>query len=240
MCRWPQRTPTPLYSMHAGRSFIGSISGLPVFTKVPPSLATPVQGTTFQVTCQAGGYPLPAVTWTRAAMPLPAGKTTINEGTLTISYLSPADNGFYDCVATNIMGTKKKRLNLAVQVHRSGLYWRHRLTLYIPDSMKGCFGHWAFGRMELTAMNCLSVHHTIAFQCAIIQCPKQESGTLRLNVHFSNANRLIQLAILVKHQKRVLKHYEGQFFESQTLPLRELYGYTEIYRRVIYSKTALF
>ena len=25
-----------------------------------------------------------------------------------------------------------------------------------------------------------------------------------------------------------------------TLPLRELYGYTEIYRRVIYSKTALF
>ena len=89
-------------------------------------------------------------------------------------------------------------------------------------------------------MNCLSVHQTIAFQCAIKQCPKQESGTLRLNVHFSNANRLIQLAILVKHQKRVLKHYEGQFFESQTLPLRELYGYTEIYRRVIYSKTAFF
>ena len=130
MCRWSLRTPTPLYSMHAGRSCIGSISGLPVFTKVPPSLATPVQGTTFQVTCQAGGYPLPAVTWTRAAMPLPAGKTTLNQGTLTIKNLSPADNGFYDCVATNIMGTKKRRINLAVQV-RSGLYSRHRLTLYI-------------------------------------------------------------------------------------------------------------
>ena len=89
-------------------------------------------------------------------------------------------------------------------------------------------------------MNCLSVHQTIAFQCAIIQCPKQESGTLRLNVHFSNANRLIQLAILVKHQKRVLKHYEGQFFESQTLPLRELYGYTEIYRRMNFCLCCLF
>ena len=108
--------------MHAGRSCIGSISGLPVFTKVPPSLSTPVQGTTFQVTCQADGYPRPTVTWTRVGMPLPAGKTSINQGTLTISNLSPADNGFYDCVATNIMGTKKKRLNLAVQVHRSGLY----------------------------------------------------------------------------------------------------------------------
>ena len=94
---------------------------------------------------------------------------------------------------------------------------------------------------ELTAMNCLSVHQTIAYQCATIQCSKQESGTLRLNFHFSHANLLnIQLAILVKHQIRVLNHYEGQFFESLTLPLRELYSYTEIYRRVIDSKTAFF
>ena len=39
---------------------------LPSFTKVPSSLATPVQGTTFQVTCQAEGYPRPAVNWIRA------------------------------------------------------------------------------------------------------------------------------------------------------------------------------
>ena len=179
-------------------------------------------------------------------MPLPAGKTSINQGTLTINNLSPADNGFYDCVATNIMGTKKKRINLAVQVHRSGLYWRHRLTLrllciyLLQWKVALAIGHWAFGRTELTATNCLSVHQTIASQCAVVQCPKQESGTLRLNVHFSDANHLIQLAILVKHQKRVLKHYEGQFFENQTLPLQELHGYTEIYRRVIYSKTAVF
>ena len=63
------------------------------------------------------------INWTRVGIPLPAGKTNINQGTLTINNLSPADNGFYDCVATsNVMGTKKKRINLAVQVHRSGLY----------------------------------------------------------------------------------------------------------------------
>ena len=90
-------------------------SGLPIFTKVPPLLAAPVQGTTFQVTCKAEGYPRPVVTWTRVGMPLPAGKTKINQGTLTINNLIPADNGLYDCVATNIMGTKKTRVNVAVQ-----------------------------------------------------------------------------------------------------------------------------
>ena len=47
-------------------------------------------------------------------MPLP-GKTKINQGTLTINNLIPADNGLYDCVATNIIGTKKTRVNVTVQ-----------------------------------------------------------------------------------------------------------------------------
>ena len=162
-------------------------------------------------------------------MPLPAGKTSISQGTLTINNLSPADNGFYDCVATSIMGRKKKRINLAVQVPRSGLYWRHLLTMHIPDLIKGCFGNWtlSFGRTELTATNCLSVHETIASQRAIIQCPKQESGTLRPVMQIF----LSSLRSWLRHQIRVLKNYERQFFESLTLPLRELYGYTEIYRR---------
>ena len=116
--------------------FFGSISGLPIFTKVPPSIATPVQGSTFQVTCQAEGYPRPEINWTRAAMPLHAGRTSINQGTFTINNLSPDDSGFYECVATNIMGTKKTRINVAVQVRRLGLYFRRRI--YVIQS-KGCF-----------------------------------------------------------------------------------------------------
>ena len=48
-------------------------------------------------------------------MPLPAGKIKINEGTLTIKNLSPADSGYYVCVAWNAMGTKKVRIDLVVQ-----------------------------------------------------------------------------------------------------------------------------
>ena len=98
-----------------------SILGLPIFTTVPPSLASPAQGTTFRVKCQAEGFPRPVITWSRSVLPLPAGRTEVNQGTLTIKNLSPADSGLYDCIATNIMGTKNKRTNVAVQ-RRSGLY----------------------------------------------------------------------------------------------------------------------
>ena len=104
-----------------------SILGLPIFTTVPPSLASPAQGTTFQAKCQAEGYPRPVITWSRSVLlPLPAGRTEVNQGTLTIKNLSPADSGLYDCIATNIMGTKKTRTNVVVQ-RRSGLYYRFSL-----------------------------------------------------------------------------------------------------------------
>ncbi|CAH3166290.1 unnamed protein product [Porites lobata] len=91
----------------AARNILGSseATSLPIFTKVPPALATPVQGTTFQVTCQAEGYPRPVVTWIRAVLPFPAGRTEVNRGTLTIKNLNPADNGLYECMATNSIGT---------------------------------------------------------------------------------------------------------------------------------------
>ena len=60
-------------------------SGLPVFTKVPPPLAAPVQRTTVQVTCQAEGFPRPTVNWNRVGMPLPAERVEVNQGRLTIN-----------------------------------------------------------------------------------------------------------------------------------------------------------
>ena len=100
-----------------------SILGLPIFTTVPPSLASPAQGTTYQAKCQAEGYPRPVITWSRSVLPLPAGRTEVNQGTLTIKNLSLADSGLYECIATNIMGTKKTRTNVVVQSRlRSGLH----------------------------------------------------------------------------------------------------------------------
>ena len=97
--------------------------GLPIFTSLPQSLITPKQRSTLQATCQADGFPKPVINWTRLVMPLPAGKTVVNGGVLTINNLSPADSGFYECSATNSMGTKKATMNVVVQQQPlKGLY----------------------------------------------------------------------------------------------------------------------
>ena len=110
--------------------------GLPILQTVPPSLASPAQGTTFQAKCQAEGYPRPLITWSRsAALPLPAGRTEVNQGTLTIKNLSLADSGLYECVATNSIGTKKTRINLAVQRRlRSGLNYRGLGSIFCDEA----------------------------------------------------------------------------------------------------------
>ena len=72
-----------------------------------------------QETCQAEGYPSPKLTWIRLVMPLPAGKTEVKEGKLTIRNLSPVDSGLYQCVATNSLGTKKATMTVVVT---TGLY----------------------------------------------------------------------------------------------------------------------
>ena len=54
-------------------------------------------------------------------MPLPAGRTEVNQGTLIIKNLIPADSGSYECIATNTMGTKKATINVAVQQLKQGM-----------------------------------------------------------------------------------------------------------------------
>lgn len=89
--------------------------GLPILISPPPSVTTPKEYSTLNETCQAKGFPRPSINWTRLGMPFPAGKTTINGGSLTINNLSPADGGVYECRATNSMGTTKTKMNVAVQ-----------------------------------------------------------------------------------------------------------------------------
>ena len=55
-------------------------------------------------------------------MPFSSGRTEVNHGTLTIKNLILADSGLYDCIATNAMGTKKTRINVAVQTKPCKLY----------------------------------------------------------------------------------------------------------------------
>ena len=54
-------------------------------------------------------------------MPLPAGRTEVNQGTIIIKNLIPADSGLYECIAANTMGTKKATINVAVQQLKQGM-----------------------------------------------------------------------------------------------------------------------
>ena len=56
--------------------------GLPIFISTPPSLVTPTELSTFRQTCQAVGFPLPVLRWTRSGMPMPVGKTEVKDGNL--------------------------------------------------------------------------------------------------------------------------------------------------------------
>ena len=97
------------------------LSGLPIFIEYPSSLATPVKRTTYQVVCQAEGFPRPVISWRRVGMSLPAGRTEVNQGTLIIKNLTPADSGLYECIATSTMGSKRARINVAVQEQKLGM-----------------------------------------------------------------------------------------------------------------------
>ncbi|XP_015751552.1 PREDICTED: uncharacterized protein LOC107331477 [Acropora digitifera] len=62
-------------------------------------------------------------------MPLPAGRTEVKGGNLTIRKVRLSDGGSYECAASNSMGTKKARISLAVQrnpVMKDCDCWRSR------------------------------------------------------------------------------------------------------------------
>lgn len=90
-------------------------TGLPIFTVVPPSLATPKERSTFQQACQAEGFPSPTISWRRSGLSLPTGKTVISNGSLVINNICPVDSGLYECEATNSLGSKKTSMNVVVQ-----------------------------------------------------------------------------------------------------------------------------
>lgn len=68
-------------------------------------------------------------------MPLPVGKTEANDGNLTIRNLSPADSGLYECMATNSMGTKKAKMNVAVQQLKGLEYFLRSLIIYFKGTI---------------------------------------------------------------------------------------------------------
>ena len=64
---------------------------------------------------------MPKLSWLRLGVPLPAGRTEVKGGNLTITKVRLSDGGSYECIASNSMGKKKARISLAVQRIPAGM-----------------------------------------------------------------------------------------------------------------------
>ncbi|NXF28299.1 NGCA protein, partial [Rhodinocichla rosea] len=98
----------------------------------PPRLVVPrdpqpthvaLRGETLVLECIAEGLPTPWVWWRRLNAPLPPGRAVLDNfnHTLRLLNVSEADDGDYECAASNGLGTARRSHRVTVQ--GTGIYW---------------------------------------------------------------------------------------------------------------------
>lgn len=99
-----------------------SLTGGPKLTKVPKRFLEIDQGAVASITCEALSYPPSVITWTRALVALPKGRSSVNNGVLTIQDFSTVDTGTYACTARNKLGSVTAIVALGINLRgRSGV-----------------------------------------------------------------------------------------------------------------------
>lgn len=82
---------------------------------MPDSFRLIEEGTKAVISCEALSNPPSIITWTRALMTLPKGRSTVHNGTLSIQDFSMADSGMYVCTARNKLGSVSSFTTLGFQ-----------------------------------------------------------------------------------------------------------------------------
>ena len=103
-----QKPDTDTYVCEAS-NLLGSVAaktvlvvvGVPRFSQKPPARVEHLTGGTLKVNCSAVGDPKPVISWRKEGGQLPAGRTAVTDGSLSVTSLTEADAGVYVCVATS-------------------------------------------------------------------------------------------------------------------------------------------
>ncbi|KAL4642042.1 immunoglobulin superfamily DCC subclass member 4-like [Arapaima gigas] len=129
------------------REFVVAVAELRVLAPPvilqPPEAMSLSRGNTARFVCNSSGEPAPTLHWLRNGEPVrPNGRVkTQNPGILLINQLGAADAGYYQCVATNSLGTACATARLSVIV-REGLPSPPRLLSAQPYSSTSVLLSW--------------------------------------------------------------------------------------------------
>ncbi|XP_025103213.1 hemicentin-1-like isoform X1 [Pomacea canaliculata] len=122
-----------------------TVEGPPYF-KVQPASQTVLLGNTANLSCQAGSYPIPTVSWFHGdQVLLPGSQIVISSlGDLTIHEARLEDGGQYTCVAENFYGSLNTSAILSI----------HVLPVFVvaPSSMAVTFGQTVTLKCEVTGV----------------------------------------------------------------------------------------
>ena len=70
--------------------------------------------TTFLPKCYVTGNPAPKVVWSKVLGQLPVGRSSTNNGSLSLLRIQKSDSGLYLCNASNLLGTQTAHTQLVV------------------------------------------------------------------------------------------------------------------------------
>ena len=92
----------------------------PHLTKMPDRSHAFNEGVIVELKCEAFGVPPPVIQWSRPLFAFSKGRTSVNNGSLSIQDFRHEDTGTYMCTATNKLGSTRSPTALSIQMLEKG------------------------------------------------------------------------------------------------------------------------